>query len=237
MKKITFFLVLTMAVSMLTLTAQKSPMFVKADGGMNRDAEYGCLPNSVFSQLPASLSTGWYADNGVAFTRVADDYTVTGPFSSMRFWGVNHPGCPAGTTQDFIIKFYQRNPGNLSIPGVEVNSFTITIVPQPIVLSFGNDYMIDLTFNVPVTLLDGWVSITRINPGDGCYFVWLGDEDAGGNSETYYDPEQRWIGSNGMLAFCLGGDLPPQTPVSNWALIIGMMLIGTFVIVRFRKLV
>jgi hypothetical protein len=102
-------------------------------------------------------------------------------------------------------------------------------------LLFGGDYLIDVAFPAPVTLLDGWVSITRVNPGDGCTFGWLGDYT--GNSASYSLYDNSWVTSDGMLAFCLGGGEIPETPVSNWALIIGVILIGTFVIIRFRRLV
>lgn len=231
MKKITSILVLSLVLSVLALTAQVSPMSVKAPGPMNRDAQYSCLDNSLYSQLPAPLEAGWFADDGTSPSRVADDYTVTAPFTTMRFWGVNINACPPGALQTFTIKFYQRNTGDATIPGTEVNSFNLTAVPQPIYLLFGGDYQIDLTFP-PVTLLDGWVSVTRINPGDGCTFLWLGNNT--GNSASYIG---SWVPSGGMLAFCLGGEGVPQTPVSNWALIIGVILIGTFVVFRFRRLV
>jgi hypothetical protein len=231
MKKITSILLLSLALSVLTITAQVVPMFVKAPGTMNRDAQYGCLDNSLFSQLPSPLDAGWYGDDAYAFYRVADDYTVTAPFATMRFWGANIYTCPPGATQAFIVKFYQRNPGDPTIPGPEVYSFNLTAVPQPINLVFGVDYQIDVTFP-PVSLLDGWVSITRVNPGDGCTFVWLGNYT--GNSASY---DGTWYPSGASLAFCLGGEGVPQTPVSNWALIIGVILIGTFVVFRFRRLV
>lgn len=64
MKKITSILVLSLVLSVLALTAQVSPMSVKAPGPMNRDAQYSCLDNSLYSQLPAPLEAGWFADDG-----------------------------------------------------------------------------------------------------------------------------------------------------------------------------
>lgn len=229
MKKIKSTFILLMAISLLTVTAQVSPMYVKGPGSMNRDAAYGCLPNSLFSQLPSPLLGVWFGDNAYPFTTIADDYTVSGPFNSMRFWGNNYSGCPAGNSQTFIIKFYERNTGNPAIPGPEVNSFNLTVITQPINLLYGQDYQIDVVFPSQVNLLDGWVSLSRINPGDGCTFGWYGNE--GGNSASY---DGQWTSSQGILAFCIGGEVP-QTPVSNWALIIGVILIGTFVIFRFRR--
>jgi len=234
MKKIKSTLVLLMALSFLTVTAQVVPMYVKAPGTMNRDAEYGCLPNSLFSQLPSPLLGVWFGDNTYGFSSIADDYTVSGPFNSMRFWGNNYVGCPAGNTQDFIIKFYERNTGDPAIPGPEVNSFNLTVIPQPINLLYGEDYQVDVIFPSQVNLLDGWVSLTRINPGDACIFGWYGNQP--GNSASFNNADQIWQSSEGTLAFCIGGEGVPETPVSNWALIIGIILIGTFVIFRFRRI-
>jgi hypothetical protein len=234
MKTIKMLLLLPLMLPVLTITAQKLPAFAQGSGTVNKDAGFACLPNSLYSQLPSPLETGWFGDDGYGVSRIADDYTVTGSFSTMRFWGSNYPGCPIGATQDFIIKFYQRNPDDPAIPGTEVNSFSLTVVPQPISLFYNPDYQIDVTFPSSVSLLDGWVSLTRANPGDGCTFLWYGNFT--GNSASYYT-DSFWSPSGGQLAFCIGGGEVPQTPVSNWALIIGVILIGTFVIVRFRRLV
>jgi hypothetical protein len=235
MKKIKSTLVLLMALSLLTATAQVKPMYVKAPGSMNRDAEYGCLPNSLFSQLPSPFLGVWFGDNAYDFSVIADDFTVSGPFTTMRFWGNNYLGCPPGNTQAFTIKFYERNAGDPTIPGPEVNSFNLTVIPQPINFLFDSDYQVDVIFPSQVNLLDGWVSISRFNPGDGCFFGWYGNNT--GNSASFYNVDQTWLPSEGMLAFCLGGEGVPETPVSNWALIIGVVLIGTFVIFRFRRLI
>jgi hypothetical protein len=234
MKMIKSTLVLLMALSLLTATAQVKPMYVKAPGTMNRDAEYGCLPNSLFSQLPSPLLGVWFGDDSYEYSVIADDYTVSGPFTTMRFWGNNYSGCPAGSSQAFTIKFYQRNAVNPAIPGPEVNSFNLTVIPQPINLLYGPDYQVDVVFPSQVNLLDGWVSLMRINPGDGCIFGWYGN--TGGNSASFNHFDQTWAPSEGILAFCLGGEGVPETPVSNWALIIGIILIGTFVIFRFRRM-
>lgn len=234
MKKIKSTLVLLMALSLITVTAQEIPMYVKAPGSMNRDAEYACLPNSLFSQLPSTLLGVWFGDDAYGYSSIADDYTVSGPFSAMRFWGNNYGGCTAGNSQTFIIKFYERNTGNPAIPGPEVNSFNLTVIPQPINLLYNEDYQVDVIFPSQVNLLDGWVSLTRVNPGDGCNFGWYGNN--GGNSVSFYNAEQIWQSSEGILAFCIGGEGVPETPVSNWALIIGIIMIGTFVIFRFRRM-
>jgi hypothetical protein len=231
MKKIKFLILLSLVFTLMTAWAQNSPASVKAKGTFNRDAEYACPENSLFSQLPSPLVTAWYGDDNYPFTRAGDDYTVTKPFTTMRFWGVND-GCIPGTSGTFIIKFYERNVSNPNIPGPEVSSFTLTATQQPISFFYGNDFQADVTFPSAITLLDGWVSLTRVNPGDGCDFAWWGA--IGGNSVSYYEVENFWSPQGGQLAFCLGGG--EKTPVSNWALILGIVLIGTFVFIRYRKI-
>lgn len=149
----------------------------------------------------------------------------------IRFWGTNYFGCPIGISQTFIIRFYQRNAGDPTTPGPEVSSFTLTATPQPINLLYLPDYMINVTFPAAITLLDGWVSISRVNIGDGCQFIWYGEE-GGGNSVSF---DGNWEPQSGALAFCLG--VNEALLVTNWALYIGIGLILVFAVVRFRKMV
>jgi hypothetical protein len=228
-------IVLISAISLITLvsTAQVAQMSIKAPGTANRDAAYNCLPNSAFSQLPSPLVAGWYSQNNWDYSAVADDYIVSGPFQSMRFWGANINDCPPGATQTFEIKFYDRNLADPTLPGALLGSYVIAGTVQPISLAWGNDYQVDLNFPAPITYLDGWVAVTRIYPGDDCVFVWLGNYT--GNSASYYAVDGYWYASGGQLAFCLGGDQIPATPVSNWALIIGGILMVTFIVYRFSR--
>lgn len=85
----------------------------------------------------------------------------------------------------------------------------------------------------PITLAAGdWVGIADYPDEIGNHHhYWLTSSDGDG---SIYFTEGFTYDSD--LAFCLGGGVP-QTPLSNWALIIGVILIGTFVIVRFRRLI
>ena len=236
MRKIKFMLLLPLAFSLLSSMAQITLIDGKTSGSVNRDAEYGCPQNSLFSQLPSVFYGGYNADNSVGYTRAADDYTVTGPFTTMRFWGANVFSCSPETSPTFNIRFYERNPSDPTIPGAEVLSFNVTGITQSINLAFGNDYQCDVTFPQPVTLLDGWVSLTRLNPGDGCMFVWL-SAFSGGNEASWNDTQDQWQSNTGSVPFCLGGGELQSIPISNWALFIGIGLILVFAVMSFRKLV
>ena len=231
MKKIQTLILLSLVLTLMTGWAQNSPAYAKMKGTFDRDASYTCPENSLFSQLPVTLDYVYFGDDTYTYYRIADDYTVTKPFTTMRFWGQNYYNCAVGSSETFIIKFYDRNPIDPTIPGPEFTSFTMTVTPQPMNLSFGTDYQVDVTFPTTVTLLDGWVSLTRENPGDGCTFGWYANGYVG-NSASY---DGSWVPSGWQCAFCLGGGV--KTPLSNWALIMGVVLIGTFVFIRYRRMV
>jgi len=240
MKKFTLFLAIVFSSALLN--AQQSSMSV-AQGGEAPlrellDNEFQCLPNSVFSQVHPTYNDAFYCDSypGSCFA-VAENYTATGPFTTMRFWGGNYWGCTPGTSQTFIIEFYNGIPGS---GGTVVNSFTKTVIPQPtgIITPWGNTefYMIDVNFGTTINQLNGWLSISRVNPGDGCIFGWAARNDLGGNSRSYCSG--NWINNNGEMFFCLGGEgSPTETPINSWALLIGVALIAITAIIRFRKFI
>jgi len=200
----------------------------------SRDNEFTCEANSQFSQVYSTYDNGFYCDDNYSFYAAADDYSASGSFSTMRFWGVNFSTCAPGATETFIIKFYELNTVVPSIPGTEMHSFTVTgtITDLGIVTPWAvypcTIYQIDVDFITTVTLLDGWVSVTRQNPGDGCNFVWMGYGT--GNAVS---TNGTWQTTNGNLMFCLGGT--PSIPISNWAIYLGIFLIAAFMVFRFRR--
>jgi hypothetical protein len=236
MKKYTFLFVLPLILLGFSVVAQPS-MYAKGPGGAGRAGEYSCPENSVFSQTPSSTPYTFFGEDNFTYSRIADDYVSTGPIGSMRFWGVNFAyggGCTPGATIDFIIKFYGRNLVDPTIPGTEAASFTITATPVSFPLAEWPGwatYQIDVNFPTGVTLTDGWISITRTNASDGCQFGWMGTEPGTGNSESY---SGNWVSSGGNLAFCLGP--ASVVPVSNWAIFAGLLLIGTFIVLRYRRI-
>ena len=236
MKKMT--LLLMAIVMSLGLIAQDLS-YITMDGetpANPKDNEYVCAPGSVFSQIYPTYNYGFFCDDGIDYSRTADDYTTTSSFSGIRFWGTNYCGGPINATEIFVIKFYERNTVNPEFPGAEVSSFTkeASLTDMGIVSGWCNSpiYQVDVDFGTTVTLLDGWMSITRHNPGDNYTFVTIGYNDNNGSRCSYNSANGTWHVGDENLMFCLGD--PPPVPLSNWALIISMLLISGFIVIRTR---
>jgi len=236
MKKMTI-LLMAMVMS-LGLIAQDLP-YINVNGELPaspKDNEFVCAPNSVFSQVYTTYDNGFYCDDAHAYVKAVDDYTSTSPFTSMRFWGVNFCGGAVNAIETFVIKFYERNTTDPSIPGAEVNSFTVdaTTTDLGILAPWGcatsHIYQADVDFGTTVSLLDGWVSVTRHNPGDGVNFAVMAS--GSGNSYSYSPGVGVWEATDSNIMFCLGD--PPPVPLSNWALIMSMLLISGFIVIRTR---
>jgi hypothetical protein len=235
MKRFTSLLVA--ALSAFMLYAQKTPSDVaqgKPAPAPDRPAVFQCLPNSVFSQVFSTFDNAFYADNGYAFDYVTDDYLASGPFSAIRFWGGNFYACVPGTSQTFIINFYNAYP---CPNGTPLYSFTKTATPVPTgIISFGNTeiYMVDISLGSTVNLLNGWVSISRVNPGDGCDFAWISLSTSNGSAVSH-GVTGECINQFSDVFFCLGGN--EAVPIASWALIVGIGLIAMTIILRFRRLI
>jgi len=238
MKKMTI-LLMAMVMS-LGLMAQDLP-YVNVNGEMPaspKDNEFVCAPGSVFSQVFATYDNAYYAEETAQYSKVADRYTATGEFGSIRFWGANFSGGAINATETFIIRFYELNGGNPIIPGNEVSSYTVSVNPFDMGISapWGPTpiYQIDIDFGATVTLLDGWVSVSRLNTTDGMTFAML-SLDGSGSQVSYDSSSDIWqTGNDSSLLFCLGNPPPPEVPLSNWALIMSMLLISGFIVIRTR---
>jgi len=237
MKKMTI-LLMAMVMS-LGLIAQDLP-YINVNGEMPaspKDNEFVCAPNSVFSQVYPTYDNGYFAEETLQYSRAADRYTATGEFRSIRFWGVNYSGGAINATETFIIRFYELNSGNPIIPGAEVGTYSVSVNPIDMGISapWGPTaiYQVDLDFGATVTLLDGWVSVSRLNTTDGMRFAMLANQIGSGSQVSYDSVSDTWVtGSGSYLMFCLGD--PPPVPLSNWALIMSMLLISGFIVIRTR---
>jgi hypothetical protein len=237
MKKINVLLLGSLILCTATTMAQDRHMIKKLPQGINREAEMQCPANSLFSQGPMF----WYA---VSFQEqeIADDFTTASPPTSIRFWGFDIDFETFGTCQPtemtFNIKFYERNLSDPAIPGDEFASYTLACNPQYMIMYDMAVFQIDLNFPGPVALTDGWVSVDRIDTGDPCWAFITGNDGIGGNACVNVDG--IWVlsmdfwGMEFAPDLCLGGQVQ-DVPVANWALVIGLILIATFVIVRYRR--
>lgn len=247
MKKLTILFSVSLILLGMNVMAQDYQIFRNPVKGTNRDAALQCPPGSVFSQIPSWVSTSIFF---VAPREVADDFTVASAPLSMRFWGVNLDWenwafcTPAEMT--FIIRFYERNLSDPTLPGALAATYTLTAVPQYGHIEYGDDFQIDLTFPEPVPITDGWVSLSCTTDSSPCYTLWHGEDMGGtglGNAciymqnwetgEWYWQPAVPYELEDSM-AFCLSGPRWP-VPITNWALVIGIVLIGTFIVIRYKR--
>ncbi len=227
--------------------AQDELLIRKSPKEITRDAELQCPPGTLFNQVPGYISASFQMQDP---RRVADDFTVASAPVSMRFWGMELDYETFNTCQPsemtFIIRFYERNLTDPAIPGDEVTSYTLSAIPEYFNVFLGGDFQVDVTFPEPVPVTDGWVSISRLNDGDPCYAFWHCEDMGGtglGNTSVYmyFEEEDQWRWQGAVpyelelsMAFCLCAPRPP-VPITNWALVIGFVLIGTLIIIRYRR--
>lgn len=197
--------------------------------------DYDCPAGAVFSQPPIGWSTAWL--NSYGYIQVVYDKFsgITQPIIGIRYWQaaeetVTYP-------IQFTVEFYADNGGSL---GTLVNSWNMNLSPSFTTID-GTD-VIDITLPSSVNLSTGWLGINandaQLGIGDS-RVGWLNNTAGDGNMiftpdlVNYYsvnDPAYN-------VSFCLiGGDAPLETPISNWALFLGVGLIIGFAIIRFRRI-
>jgi hypothetical protein len=248
MKKFTILFFISLILIGMNGWSQGNQLIRNPNKGSNRGVELQCPPGSVFSQVPQYVDVSWSMS---APRIIADDFTTVSPPLSMRFWAMNLDPMewsfcmPAELT--FIVRFYERNLSDPTLPGAEAAAYTITTEPQYGNIAFGDDFQIDLSFPEPAPITDGWVALSCITDIYPCWFTtWHGQDMWGtglGNACAYMQNWEtgEWYWQAAVpdenelsMAFCLGGPVPP-VPVSNWALFIGLALIATFIIIRYKR--
>jgi hypothetical protein len=223
MKKFGVFLVVILFVTTSQAQLSHEPYVANP----SRDVTLECMANPVFSQLPDYFN-GRTADDLTGFS-MADDYSASGNFSAIRIFGGNYFEGPIYPTETYTVEFYDGPPnagGNL------IHTFVKTAVPVPLGLVFnGTDrYYVDIDLGQDITMLSGWINLYR-NSTDATYrFSWL--TGSSGNAIQYDFNQMTWSEPGEAVLFCLGS--PEAVPVSNWAILIGLGLILTFVVIRYR---
>lgn len=229
MKKIITFLFIALIASG-TVFAQNAKSISDLNGTPSRDVvDLTCPSGSLYAQLPDGLN-GWCGNVGYYFS---DNVLVApgSPVTSITFWMIEQV---TFNPLSVDIHFFQNASG---IPGAIIASYPGLLLPGIPTgeFSFGLPVLAyTYVLPSPITLAAGdWVGIAEY-PDDYAHHYWATSSDGDGIN---YFTGGTYLGSFD-LAFCLGGEgAPLATPVSNWALIIGVILIGSFVILRFRRMV
>jgi len=227
MKKIA----LTLFMVFFTLMVFPQKAMIDTPGSASRFThDFTCMPEYVYSQIPADLNSGVFGDIGYVYSKVAEDYMATGPFNTMKFWGyrVLYP------VESFLIEVYDGVPGQA---GTQViHTFNVNLTPVATTYYSATGYQVyefTVEFGTNITQLNGWISISRTTLPYVDAFRWACYIDSGSNCLSYDTGASNWIFNTALPAFCLG--TAAEIPVSNWALFIGLGLILAFTIIRFRK--
>jgi hypothetical protein len=191
-------------------------------------APVSCPTNALSSELTSSINS-----------EAADDFiftTATGPVTGVKWWWWYNAGY--GTVISWNIRIYseasclpnslitswsipiaQSNEEFICIPqgGSQIDSYWATLAPN-FIPGTGVKYFI----SIQAVLIDGYTYWCKVDQINGCVGV-----------SRYGSPD--WTNFyNWDFAFELyGGN---KTPISNWALILGVVLIGTFVFIRYRRM-
>lgn len=171
-----------------------------------------CPEGTLWSQAPHLPEDSWsFATSDIGSPGpycVYDNYVdVFSPIEGIFFWGLDLMYPWAECFEDpmtFEIIFYEDAAG---VPGAVVATFTETITPVPNGYLYSgfecNEYT--CSFDPPVVLPTGWVSIQGISEPLDCWFMW------GSSREIYDGHGYQWDGSSMTdyfydCAFCLLGE-------------------------------
>jgi len=110
MKKIT--LLLFALLIAIAASSQDASSIVSSDKELtNKDISFSCPDGSVFSQVPTANSA-YYCQDEYTYYLVATNYSATGPFTNLRFWGGDFSGCTLDSTEEFEVTIWDDDPSN-----------------------------------------------------------------------------------------------------------------------------
>lgn len=227
MKKVTLLLLIFLSGAFIfAQNVQSIQDIVGADGSDRAVTDLDCPGASLYSQTPDGV-TAYTAPGGIIFDDIID--APAGYVENFTFW-MAATASYNPLTVDIIFKHDNGNgiPGTtfkeyLSVSITEVNTGE-TIFGYPVL-----EYTYVLPAKIVVTAGD-WVGIHVSNNDAPPHHYWLTSSD--GNGSSIVTPNEEIIDVD--LSFCLGGTTPP-VPISNWAILLGVLLIGTFIVVRYRR--
>ena len=232
----------------------------QGSGGTYTGGNMGTQGNTVlYEQMnPQSyhVASQQFLDINNSVAQVADDFTVP----ADKYWIIDHVECygqyfggtPAGPATAFTVEIYVDDFSNGLIPA----STPIQVRSELTYSEASGLFTIDLG-SAPFKLLPGhyWISIyAEQNYSSAKQWGWAWSNDPQvGNMAVNRDPDHvitnpTWPDTWDMasttwpttteadLSFRLiGADGSSAVPVSNWAIIFGVLLIGIFMTVRYRR--
>lgn len=160
-----------------------------------------CPAGADYSQPPSgTTSTPGFSDQADNNLRSFDNFSgLSGPITGIVWWGGGvSPAACTRTADDFEIAFFEDNgnqPGTL----VEVETFSpATVQTTGSNAGFGELLRYEATFDTPINLDSGWVSVFGVNSGEGCFFYWANGDEGDNNAFS------SGFGALGAdFAFCL----------------------------------
>jgi hypothetical protein len=195
-------------------------------------ADWSCPGNSIFSQT-FGFQYLYEADidgNDIIY----DNYSVSGGFNVVTFWGaiLDINGNCEENPANMRIGFYEDDN---NIPGALVATFDLAVPGEYVAEGYGIIvYMYTAYLGTTISLTDGWISVQGLSSGNGCEFYWCDSYDGDIRSYyTIYGVESGVI--EGDFAYCLS--MNSEVPISNWAVIAGLILITSLAVWRLRKTV
>ena len=170
---------------------------------------------------------------------------MTWEITDVSVYG-NYFGNPAGIATSFQVQIYSDNAG---LPGSIISDQNIAMWSES-----GNKFGFTLPSSVSLTTGHYWVSVYSVQDySQAGQWGWSWSDDAQINTEVAnQDPNNvlslNWpvTWTNGTVTWpqhtsldvCFelqGNESPTPVPVSNWAIVLGVFLIGAFMIVRYKR--
>lgn len=229
MKKTIFALITALALS-VAVSGQQSPYYKITEdlSGSRAAGDLTCPVNSVFSQTPNGTG-GFYPNPGVV---IYDNVTIPigVPVGSITIWGTEQEGPACTPVFDIIIR-----EDNAGVPGAVIASYTNLVIPGVNTGETFGGIIYSYTFNfpVPITLeADDWIGFINYQGSSSCRGYLISDD--GDDHSVVIVPEIGPVILSNDFSFCLG-PVPPSTPVSGWAVGLGIALILAVTFFRLRR--
>jgi len=221
----------------------------------------GSQANTLYSQMNPqpqtySVVSQQFTDFGNSIAQDADDFVVpmgktwniTGisVLGNYFFDGGGNPPSPLGPADSFILQIYSDNSG---VPGAaplfeqtgltysEMSGVFSLDLASPIQLAEGT-YWISVVATMGYASNGEWGWAWNKDPQVGMEFV---NQDPDGILSdpwpaSWAPASGTWAGQTQYdLCFSIDGDEMTSVPVSNWAIVLGVFLIGAFIVVRYRR--